>query len=215
LISLYLFSHIPSSLSSDGTDLDQCVENIQQNSLETIASYQNLSWAVKFDAYRSQTTTRHLSLTCCLTPVLSAVSHRRTFSMEEKKEFLQKLSVLPLRGQVKLTNPDLSIWAVFHYVRHNYDNHTEGDTVENHSLERVYLGRLLGQGGMREAGPCLTCSLDFCSCSLCTLSLPLSLVGTEEVRSQKTILHRSHFARPHPLSYHGEYRSSPNWPPCS
>jgi hypothetical protein len=133
-------------LPLDGADLDLCVENVQKHSLETVSSYQNLSWAVKFDAYRFEEQP-------LLAPFssIASLSRRRTFSMEEKRENLQKLSVLPLRGPVKLTNPDLSIWAVFHYVRHNYDNHNEGDTVENHCLEKVYLGRLLGQGGMREA----------------------------------------------------------------
>jgi hypothetical protein len=80
--------------------------------------------------------------------------------MEEKNEFIRKLSVLPLQGPVNLKNPDVSIWAVFHYVR-VHSNTTEGvidesqslkegDSIENHHLKKVYLGRLVGQGGMRE-----------------------------------------------------------------
>jgi hypothetical protein len=39
--------------SSEGQDLNDCIENIQKNSLELIEMYQNSSWAIYFDAYRS------------------------------------------------------------------------------------------------------------------------------------------------------------------
>jgi hypothetical protein len=77
--------------------------------------------------------------------------------MEEKNEYVQKLSVLPLRGSVNLKNPEVSIWTAFHYFRPDDEQRQqqplslkEGDSVENHHLKKVYLGRLVGQGGMRE-----------------------------------------------------------------
>lgn len=72
--------------------------------------------------------------------------------MEQKKEYIQRLSFLPLRGVVNLKNPDVSIWTAFHYARVRPPDPLvlEGDGIENHELQKVYIGRLLGIGGMRE-----------------------------------------------------------------
>lgn len=65
---------------------------------------------------------------------------------------IKKLSILPLRGSVNLENPELSIWTVFQYKRMDDDSNTtsEGDSIENHQLQKVYVGRLIGSGGMRD-----------------------------------------------------------------
>ncbi len=70
--------------------------------------------------------------------------------MDEKKEMVKEFSFLPFTGPVNLNHPALSMWVVFHYVRMNHSEEKEGDNPANHHLERVYFGRLLGTGGMRE-----------------------------------------------------------------
>lgn len=65
---------------------------------------------------------------------------------------MRKLNFLPLQGSVNLIDPELSIWTVFYYqrIRDSSSLIPEGDSVENHQLQRVFIGRLVANGGMRD-----------------------------------------------------------------